>query len=59
MLQQVYNATGTHIGTFDGEHVYNMTGKIILRVDGKEIYTVEIPCKYIGSYVRNEGRSQI
>lgn len=54
MLQQVYNANGTHIGTFDGEHVYNMAGKILLRVDGDEVYTAEIPCKYIGCYVHNE-----
>lgn len=54
MRKQAYDASGSHIGTFDGEFLYNLSGKITLRVDGEEVYTTEIPCKYIGVYENNE-----
>lgn len=56
MHKQVYDANGSHIGTFDGEFLYSMSGKVALRVDGDEVYTTKIPCKYIGVYEKNEAR---
>ncbi|MBT1120206.1 hypothetical protein [Stutzerimonas nitrititolerans] len=57
MHKQAYDASGSRIGTFDGEFLYNMSGNMALRVDGDEVYTTEIPCKYIGVYENNEART--
>ena len=51
---QVYDKSGMHKGTFDGEYLYDLTGKMFLRVDGDEVYNMEDPSKYVGVYEQNK-----
>lgn len=50
MQKQVYDASGKHTGTFDGEYIYNLSGQMALRVYEDEVYNMEMPCKYVGVF---------
>ena len=49
---QVHTSDGKNIGHFDGEFFYT-TPAVNLRVDGDEVYTLDMPCKYVGTFEEN------
>ena len=54
---QAYDASGNHIGMFDGEYLYDLQGKMVLRVDGSEVYNMDQPCKYIAHFANGVAKN--